>query len=298
MLENQPTQENTTKPDKPALQISSRAPLQNMSYENLPQPIAISSQNPQLVKIYSEEIFEFLEATEEETLVKGDYFLLHTEINHTSRAFLIDWLVNIHSKFRLLQETLFIAVNLVDRYLAKRMITKKQLQLVGVTAIFIASKYEEIYPPNARDFLTATDQAYSKQHLIKMEVDMLKVVDFHITFPTAWRFMEKYSDILHNGSGQFAEFLLELGLVEYVMIKYRPSMQAAACVYLANTMLNKTIIWKNEGLNDLMFKECVKEFYKIFKSSSSHPLISVRDKYMRKKLDLATNDELRYKPDF
>ncbi|OMJ79482.1 hypothetical protein SteCoe_20491 [Stentor coeruleus] len=296
MLENQLTQENTTKPIKSSSQIISRAPLQNMSYENLPQPIAISSQNPQLVKIYSEEIFEFLKSTEEETLIKGDYFLLHTEINHTSRAFLIDWLINIHLKFRLLQETLFIAVNLIDKYLSKRMITKKQLQLVGITAIFIASKYEEIYPPNARDFLIITNQAYSKQHLLKMEVDMLKAVDFNITFPTAWRFMDKYSDILHNGSGQFAELLLELGLVEYVMIKYRPSIQAAAAVYLANSMLKKTFVWKNE--EDDTFKECVKETYKIFKSSLNHPLVSVRDKYLRKKLDLVMNDELRYNQDF
>jgi Cyclin len=64
-------------------------------------------------------------------------------------------------------------------------VNKKQLQLVGLTAIFIASKYEEIYPPNIRDFIIATDSAYSKQHLIKMEVDMLKVIDFQVTFPTA-----------------------------------------------------------------------------------------------------------------
>ncbi|OMJ92053.1 hypothetical protein SteCoe_5257 [Stentor coeruleus] len=291
MLENKPTQENTAKPEKPPLQVLTRPPLQNLSYENLPQPIAISTQNPQLVKIYSNEIFEFLEATEEETLIKGDYFLLHTEINHTSRAFLIDWLVNIHAKFKLYQETLYITVNLIDRYLSKRMVTKKQLQLVGVTAMFIASKYEEIYPPNARDFLMTTDQAYSKQHLLKMEVDMLKVINFHITFPTAWRFMEKYPELFHNGAGILAEYLLELGLIEYMMIKYRPSIQAAAVICLANFLQNKSFTWKAEDPNESLIKECVKDFYKIFKSSSNHPLTSVREKYMRKKLDVVRLEE-------
>ena len=64
------------------------------------------------------------------------------------------------------------------------MVTKKQFQLVGLTAIFIAAKYEEIHPPTLKNFLMIADQAYSKQHLIKMEIDMLKVIDFQVTFPT------------------------------------------------------------------------------------------------------------------
>jgi hypothetical protein len=164
------------------------------------------------------------------------------------------------------------------------MVTKKQLQLVGVTAMFIAAKYEEIYPPNARDFLLATEQAYTKQHLIKMEVDMLKVMNFQITFPTPWRFMEKYPDLTSTGSSLLAEYLLELGQVEFIIARYKPSIQAASVIYLSHLLQTKGHIWKLEELPEL--QDCVKDFLKIFKSAASHPLTSVREKYQKKKLDI------------
>ena len=185
MLENKVTQENISKIEKVGQTSANRLPLRNLAHENIPMPILPELQNPQLLKCYFQEIFVFLLQTEDKFYSKADYFQLHSELTHASRAFLIDWLVGIHGRFRLVQETLYVAVNLIDRYLAKRMVTKKQLQLVGLTAIFIAAKYEEIYPPTVKEFLMAADQAYTKQHLIKMEVDMLKVIDFQITFPTA-----------------------------------------------------------------------------------------------------------------
>jgi cyclin B len=286
MIENNSLQENLAKTEKTSLAPATRPPLQNLYHENVAVPLQINNSNPQLVKIYFNEIFNFLESTEENFQIKSDYFLLHTEINHTSRAFLIDWLVTLHSKFRLLQETLYISVNLVDRYLSKRMVTKKQLQLVGVTAMFIAAKYEEIYPPNARDFLLATEQAYTKQHLVKMEVDMLKVMNFQITFPTPWRFMEKHPEVSSGGHNLLAEYLLELGQVEFVIVKYKPSMQAASVIYLANLLAGKGQNWKIEDLQGSEIHDCVKDFLKVFKSAASHPLTSVRDKYQKKKLDI------------
>lgn len=287
MMENKPGQENSLKPEKIGQIANTRAPLQNMAHENLPQPIPTSFLNPQQVRIYSQEIFSFLESTEEDFQVSNDYFSLHTEINHTSRAFLIDWLVTIHGKFRMHQETLYLAVNLADRYMAKRIVNKKQLQLVGVTAIFIAAKYEEIYPPNLRDFIRTTDEAYSKQNLIKMEIDMLKVIDFQITFPTAWRFLEKYPELMTNGCGLLAEYLLELGQVEYAMLKYKPSVQAASVSYLANVFISKNYVWKIESPSEREVKECAKDFYVIFKAACAHPLSAVREKYIKKKLEVA-----------
>jgi cyclin B len=77
------------------------------------------------------------------------------------RAVLIDWLVDVHYKFKLLPETIFLTVNLIDRFLEKVSISRKKLQLVGVACMFIASKYEEIYAPELKDFAYVTDSAYS-----------------------------------------------------------------------------------------------------------------------------------------
>lgn len=67
-----------------------------------------------------------------------------------------------HAKFKLLPETLFIAINLVDRYMNLHKVEKEQVQLIGVTAMLIASKYEEIYPPSVKDFVYMTKNAYTK----------------------------------------------------------------------------------------------------------------------------------------
>ena len=84
------------------------------------------------------------------------------EINDKMRAILVDWLIEVHSKFKLQKETLFLTINIIDRFLEKTIVSKSKLQLVGVTALLIASKYEEIYPPEVKDFVYITDRAYSK----------------------------------------------------------------------------------------------------------------------------------------
>ena len=83
-------------------------------------------------------------------------------INERMRSILVDWLVEVHLKFKLVPETLYLTVNLIDRYLAKTEVSRPKLQLVGVTALLIASKYEEIYPPELRDLVYICDRAYSK----------------------------------------------------------------------------------------------------------------------------------------
>lgn len=85
------------------------------------------------------------------------------------RAILVDWIIEVHLKFKLLPETLFITVSLIDRYLEQIQIKRTNLQLVGVTAMLIASKYEEIYAPEVRDFVYITDNAYTKEEILQME---------------------------------------------------------------------------------------------------------------------------------
>ena len=82
------------------------------------------------------------------------------------RTVLVDWLIEVHLKFKLLPETLYLTVNLIDRDLALESVSRKRLQLVGVTAMLIASKYEEIYPPEIKDFVFVTDQAYNRDDVL------------------------------------------------------------------------------------------------------------------------------------
>jgi cyclin B len=94
------------------------------------------------------------------------YMNTQTDINEKMRAILVDWIIEVHLKFKLLPETLFLTVSLIDRFLEKSVIMRTKLQLVGVTAMLIASKYEEIYAPEVRDFVYITDNAYSRVEIL------------------------------------------------------------------------------------------------------------------------------------
>ena len=82
---------------------------------------------------------------------------------------MIDWLVEVHLKFKLLPETLFLTINLIDRYLSIREVSRSKLQLVGVASLMIAGKYEEIYPPTVKDYVYITDKAYTREDVLRME---------------------------------------------------------------------------------------------------------------------------------
>merc|ERR1711865_828439 len=116
-----------------------------------------------------------------------------TDITAKMRTILIDWLVEVHNKYRLRPETLHLTVNLIDRYLSKKQITRKRLQLIGVAAMFIASKFEEISPPELHDWVYITDNAYTKNDVLMMECTMLTTLSFKIVVPTAAHFFEPFA---------------------------------------------------------------------------------------------------------
>lgn len=122
----------------------------------------------------------------------ANYMVNQPDINEKMRRILVDWLLKVHGKFKLLPETLYLTVNIIDRYLSQEIVTRKILQLIGVTAMHIACKYEEIYPPEANDFVYITDNAYTKQELLDTEYKILKTLNFDLTFASAYRYLERF----------------------------------------------------------------------------------------------------------
>ena len=109
------------------------------------------------------------------------------------RSVLIDWLIQVHLKFHLLQETLYLCVQIIDAYLQLVDVPKMQLQLVGVTAMFVASKYEEMYVPAIDDFVYMTDNTYTKSDIRQMEISILRTLDFMIGKPLPLHFLRRFS---------------------------------------------------------------------------------------------------------
>jgi hypothetical protein len=120
------------------------------------------SDDPLCATSYVQDMYEHFRSKETSTSVRPLYMEDQQYINERMRSILVDWLVEVHLKFKLVPETLYLTVNLIDRYLAKTEVSRPKLQLVGVTALLIASKYEEIYPPELRDLVYICDRAYSK----------------------------------------------------------------------------------------------------------------------------------------
>ena len=112
------------------------------------------------------------------------------------RAYLVDWLTELHMKFKLWQETLYVAIGIIDKFLAvEPNFKKKELQCLGITAMHIAGKYEEIYPPDLSHYLKVTDNAVTRESVLKLEFTILIKMDFDCTFPSIFRFLERFARV-------------------------------------------------------------------------------------------------------
>ena len=156
------------------------------------------------------------------------------DINEKMRVILFDWIVDVHLKWKLLPETLYLTFNLIDRFLGVKLTSREELQCVGVSALLIACKYEEIYFPDLSDFREITDNSFAKKDILSKEYDILRHLNFDITIPSALRFFEVFNIHIKLDEKQkiYAMFLLELSIFNYQMIKYKPSLIAAGVMML------------------------------------------------------------------
>ncbi|XP_059689708.1 G2/mitotic-specific cyclin-B1 isoform X2 [Gavia stellata] len=193
--------------------------------------------DPNLCSDYVKDIYKYLRYLEATQPIRPKY-LAGQEINGNMRAILIDWLVQVQVKFRLQQETLYMAVAIIDRFLQDNAVAKKILQLVGVTAMFIASKYEEVFPPYIEDFTYITDNTYTKFQICQMEMKILRALNFGLGRPLPPHFLRRASKIAEVDLEQhiLAKYLMELSIVDYDMVHFPPSKTAAAASCLAQKL--------------------------------------------------------------
>ncbi|NXN53341.1 CCNB1 protein, partial [Rynchops niger] len=196
--------------------------------------------DPNLCSSYVKDIYKYLRVLEENKPIRPKY-LDGQEINGNMRAMLIDWLVQVQVKFKFHQETLYMAVGITDCFLQDNPVSKKTLQLVGITAMFIASKYEEIFPPHIEDFAYITDSTYTTSQICQMEVKILQALDFSLGRPVPPHFLRRISKITEADLTQhtLAKYLMELSIVDYDMVHFPPSKTAAAASCLALKLLKR-----------------------------------------------------------
>jgi cyclin B len=236
---------------------------------------------------YLPDIFQYLHSIEEKFMPKPGYMLTQDSINEKMRSILIDWLVEVHHKFKLVDETLFLTVNLIDRYLSKASIAKENLQLIGVSSMLIACKYEEIYAPEVKDFVFITDSAYTAEQVLENENKILRTLDFDVTVPSSLRFLQRYCKVCEfdEVAFYFSRYVLELSLVDYKFVKYKPSNIAASSMYVAQKVLKFCArnLSEQTTCSDSEIRTCAKDLMIMLKKAESFSLQAVRKKFSHEK---------------
>ncbi|XP_019621368.1 PREDICTED: G2/mitotic-specific cyclin-A-like [Branchiostoma belcheri] len=217
---------------------------------------------------------------------KPGYMKKQPDITNSMRCILVDWLVEVAEEYKLHNETLYLAVSYIDRFLSSMSVLRSKLQLVGTAAMFLASKYEEIYPPDVGEFVYITDDTYTKKQVLRMEHLILKVLSFDVAVPTINCFQKRFLQAakVNSKTESLAMYLAELTLQEgETFLKYIPSTIAAASLCLAQHTLNMqpwtpTLMhYSGYTLADLL--PCVQDMHRTFQSAPSSQQQAVREKY-------------------
>jgi len=239
-----------------------------------------------LNKEYALDILKTCMGREVAHMPKWNYMTKQPDITFTMRSILIDWLVEVCEEYKLSSETLFLAVTYIDKFLSYMSVQRNKLQLVGTACMFIAAKYEEIYPPELTEFCYITDDTYSKRQVLRMEQLILQCLDYDCAPPTAHFFVNHLAQLANCGpkTTAMANYLVELSLVDAeAFMQFVPSIKASAAVALARHTLGlaawEEAMVQKTGYNVEDFKECLIRLHETFEQAPNLPQQAIREKY-------------------
>lgn len=197
--------------------------------------------DPLMVSEYAHEIFEYLLKLEQKSLPNPEYMEHQDELEWKTRSILVDWLIEVHTRFHLLPETLFLAINIIDRFLSEKVVQLDRVQLVGITAMFIASKYEEVLSPHVGNFKHVADNGFSESEILAAERFILQTLEYDLSYPNPMNFLRRISkaDNYDIQTRTVAKYLLEISVVDRRFLAYNPSHIAAAAMYMARLILDR-----------------------------------------------------------
>ncbi|CAF1426136.1 unnamed protein product [Rotaria magnacalcarata] len=195
------------------------------------------SHNITTVSEYIVDICKYWRELEEVTPIRKNFLLNRTEgtASPQNRAVLIDWLYQVHDRFKLLSDTFHMTIQLIDRYLQLIDVSKHELQLIGSTALLLACKYEEMTIPGMNDFVYVSDNAYSKEDMKEMERRVISALSFDLGRPLSINFLRRYSKIVQATDIEhtLGKYLLDLTFIDYSFSHLLPSYVSACASFLS-----------------------------------------------------------------
>uniref|UniRef100_A0A1A9ZR02 Uncharacterized protein n=1 Tax=Glossina pallidipes TaxID=7398 RepID=A0A1A9ZR02_GLOPL len=253
------------------------------------------------VSVYASDIYDYLFKLESEQPIDKNHLKGQKEIDATWRSILVDWINEIHLHFHMNDEVFQLTVAIIDRYLQIVKDTQlSQFQLVGVTAFFVAAKYEISYPPSVSNLLQLTDESYTESLMRQMELKILKILDYNLSRPLPVHFLKRLIKVAEAEAIDYAmsKYFIELTMVETDMTHYKPSEIAAASLFLAMNLLKvkresskgfENSYWtptlqqhSRYGIADI--QPIARKIAKIARNAQTNPLKAVYNKYKSRKL--------------
>ena len=209
-----------------------------------------------LLDDYGEDIFKNIKKDERMNVCdysSKDLFRLQDKkfINARNRGIIFQWLVKNNHKWKLNDDTIFMAMNILDRYISKYKVENSEFQLVAISSYLIASKYEDIYPPYIDELSQICNFLYTNDDIIRKEYEILSGLNFDILYNSSYKFLTFLHSIADKENMQLfylAQFILELSLENIEILEYSQSKRACAALFLA-----KKIMQINRSWNDLRF---------------------------------------------
>ena len=228
------------------------------------------------------------------------YMKNQKEINDQMRSILVDWIIDVHHKFGFTDETLFMTILIIDRYCSIEQVARIKYQCLGITALMIACKHEEINVPKVEDFIYITDNAYTKEEVFKMENDVLSKLNFSLLYPSPIKFYE-YLSLHFNFSKKYhmlGKYLMESFLLDLKYIKYKPSIISCACTYIVMKFFKmsnyrhsyeKKFYLVDENVNTIGngfgVKDCAQDICVFVDNINNTNLLSCQKKYTKSEFE-------------
>jgi hypothetical protein len=246
------------RPPVPSTPQSHKQNVLNVSFTSIKNPFKIKKSkkmpffDPLLVEEYDLEIYEYWRQLELELRVDPNYMERQPEVEWEMRHTLICWLVQIHAQFKMNVETLHLTIHLIDRTMTHKVISVNKLQLVGVSALLVAAKFEEIMAPSVHDLSYFTDFAYSSEEIIRAERHLLGIVMYQIGIPSPLQFLRRM--IKGNNDARLwnlCSYFIEMLLLDHRFLQYVPSYLASAALFLSIKVLydGEWVNYPNETLH-------------------------------------------------
>lgn len=166
------------------------------------------------------------------------------------RPYLLDFLVEAHSAFQLLPETLFLTVNLLDRYCSRRVVYKRHYQLVGCAALLIAAKYgdKKEKVPTIKELKSMCCSLYDDDMFLQMEWHVLSTLDWVVGHPTVDSFLKLAvkDSVPDLEADNLALYILEMALFHRDFVAKQSSTLALAALALSRHILGRPQARANE----------------------------------------------------